>query len=141
MLALSCQGVYGARTALAQEYKISRTFLYQMLLATTLCLNELFSDDKDIKLPPNRLNLNSAIVLLRLASNVSISGISEILRMQGYPNDSAGMISTVGWVGVYGNPAFLGSLLGFALLYPAYNNQLNYWNNEKLDEFCYNFKK
>jgi hypothetical protein len=93
MLALSCQGVYGARTALAQEYKISRTFLYQMLLAATLCLNELFSDHKEVKRLPNRLNLDSAIVLLRLEGNVSISGISEILQRQGYPHDSAGMIS------------------------------------------------
>ena len=93
MLALSCQGVYGARTALAQQYKISRTFLYQMLLAANLCLNELFSDYKEIKLPPNLLSLDFAIILLRLEGNVSISGISEILRMQGYPNDSTGMIS------------------------------------------------
>ena len=64
-----------------------------MLGAALLCLNELLSDYKEIDVPPNRLNLDSAIVLLRLAGNVSISGISEILRMQGYPNDSTGMIS------------------------------------------------
>ena len=64
-----------------------------MLGAAILRLNELLSDYKEINLPPNRLNLDSAIVLLRLAGNVSISGISEILRMQGYPYDSTGMIS------------------------------------------------
>ena len=58
-----------------------------MLGAAILSLNELLSDYKEINLPPNRLNLDSAIVLLRLA------GISEILRMQGYPYDSTGMIS------------------------------------------------
>ena len=65
-----------------------------MLTVATLCLNELFSDYKEIDLPPpNRLNLDSAIVLLRLEGNISLSGISEILRMQGYPHDSTGLIS------------------------------------------------
>lgn len=64
-----------------------------MIGAATLCLNELLSDYQEIDLPPHRLNLDSAIVLLRLAGNVSLSGISEILRMQGYPNYSASMVS------------------------------------------------
>jgi len=93
ILALSCQGVYGARTALAQQYAISRSFLYQMIGAAALCLNELLSEYQEIDLPPHRLNLDSAIVLLRLAGNVSLSGISEILRMQGYKNYSASMMS------------------------------------------------
>ena len=64
-----------------------------MMAAATLCLSELLSEYKDIEPPPNHLNLDSAIVLLRLAGNVSISGISEILRMQGYSKDSTGLIS------------------------------------------------
>jgi len=64
-----------------------------MIGAAILCLNELLSDYNEVDLQPNRLNLDSAIVLLRLAGNVSISGISEILRMQGYSNDSTGMVS------------------------------------------------
>ena len=64
-----------------------------MIGAAVLCLNELLSDYQEIDLPPHRLNLDSAIVLLRLAGNVSLSGISEILRMQGYQNYSASMIS------------------------------------------------
>lgn len=64
-----------------------------MIAAATLCLSELLSEYKEIDAPPNHLNLDSAIVLLRLAGNVSISGISEILQMQGYSKDSTGLIS------------------------------------------------
>ena len=64
-----------------------------MMAAATLCLSELLSEYKEIDAPPNHLNLDSAIVLLRLAGNVSLSGISEILRMQGYSKDSTGLIS------------------------------------------------
>ena len=64
-----------------------------MIGAAMLCLNELLSDYKEIDFLPNRLDLDSTIVLLRLAGNVSLSGISEILRTQGYANDSTGMIS------------------------------------------------
>ena len=64
-----------------------------MIGAAVLCLNELLSDYQEIDLLPHRLDLDSAIVLLRLAGNVSLSGISEILRMQSYSNYSASMIS------------------------------------------------
>lgn len=40
------QGVYGEMTQIAQAYRISRTFLYQLLLAATLQLEVLFSDEK-----------------------------------------------------------------------------------------------
>jgi hypothetical protein len=64
-----------------------------MIGSAVLCLNELLSDYQEIDLPPHRLNLDSAIVLLRLAGNVSLSGISEILQMQGYSHYSASMVS------------------------------------------------
>ena len=46
MTAWLSQGVYGKITHIAQVYHISRTFLYQLLLAATLQLEVLLSDDK-----------------------------------------------------------------------------------------------
>ena len=79
MLALACQGVYGARTALAQEYSISRTFLYQLLNTALFCLTELFSAESLERLPVNLLDADRAIVLLRLEGKVSIASIGEIM--------------------------------------------------------------
>ncbi len=64
-----------------------------MIGSAVLCLNERLSDYQEIDLPPHRLKLDSAIVLLRLAGNVSLSGISEILHMQGYSDYFASMVS------------------------------------------------
>ena len=38
------QGIYGKMTQIAQEYHISRTFLYQLMWAANLQLETLFSD-------------------------------------------------------------------------------------------------
>ena len=46
MLAWLHQGVYGKMTAIATVYRISRTFLYQLLLMATLQLETLLSDEK-----------------------------------------------------------------------------------------------
>ena len=92
ILALSCQGIYGARTALASQYNISRSFLYQLISVGLLCLQELFSNE-NISISSNRLEIDSNIALLRLEGLVSISGISEILKMQGYESNSTGMVS------------------------------------------------
>jgi len=91
ILALSCQGIYGARTALANQYNISRSFLYQLISVGLLCLQELFSNE-NISISSNRLEIDSNIALLRLEGSVSISGISEILKMQGYESNSTGMV-------------------------------------------------
>jgi hypothetical protein len=40
------QGVYGQMTHIAKSYQVSRTFLYQLLLAAHLQLEVLFSDEK-----------------------------------------------------------------------------------------------
>jgi hypothetical protein len=45
-LAWLYQGIYGKMTQIAQVYQISRTFLYQLLLAATLQLETFFSDEK-----------------------------------------------------------------------------------------------
>ena len=44
MLAWLNQGVYGKMTQIAQAYRISRTMLYQLLLAATVQLDVLFSE-------------------------------------------------------------------------------------------------
>ena len=46
MLAWLHQGVYGNMTQVAKAYRISRTLLYQLLLAATIQLEVLFSDDQ-----------------------------------------------------------------------------------------------
>ena len=43
MLAWLNQGVYGQMTQIAKAYRISRTLLYQLLLAATVQLDVLFS--------------------------------------------------------------------------------------------------
>lgn len=90
--ALACQGIYGARTALAKQYQISRSFLYQVIGISLLCLNELFATQR-LESVPARFELDAFILLLRLEGQVPIARISEILRILGYPNDSTGMIS------------------------------------------------
>ncbi len=40
------QGIYGKMTHMAQEYHISRTFLYQLMWAADLQLETLFSGQK-----------------------------------------------------------------------------------------------
>ena len=84
--------MYGARTAIAKQYHISRTFLYQMVSVTVLCLHELFTAHR-LEIVPDRLDLDSIIALLRLEGRVSLAGISEILHALGYAHDSTGMIS------------------------------------------------
>src|SRR5262245_56375195 len=44
MLAWLHQGLYGKMTEIANAYRISRTFLYQLLVMATLQLETLFSD-------------------------------------------------------------------------------------------------
>lgn len=90
--ALAYQGVYGTQTAIAKQYHISRTFLYQMVSVTLLCLHELFSAHR-LEVATGRLDLDSLIALLRLEGRVSIAAISEILHTLGYPHDSTGMVS------------------------------------------------
>ena len=49
------QGIYGKMTQIAQEYHISRTFLYQLSWAARYHLEELFSDPQHLVQPPDDL--------------------------------------------------------------------------------------
>src|SRR5713101_5009875 len=65
------QGTYGKMTQIAQEYQISRTFLYQLMWAANLQLETLFSDQKPCVQEP-KLLLEPFILLLRLEDKCSI---------------------------------------------------------------------
>jgi hypothetical protein len=86
------QGIYGKMTHIAQEYHISRTFLYQLIWAANLQLETLFSDQK-----PHGQDLQSLfepfILLLRLEGKCSIPSISSILKYFQYQPNSVGYLS------------------------------------------------
>src|SRR5215475_3313729 len=65
------QGIYGKMTQIAQEYHISRTWLYQLIWAANLQLETLFSDQKPCVENPPPL-LDQFILLLRLEGKCSM---------------------------------------------------------------------
>src|SRR5712691_5174363 len=73
------QGIYGKMTHIAQEYHLSRTFLYQLMWAANLQLETLFSDQKPCVQPPPPL-LEPFILLLRLEGKCSLPSLSSILK-------------------------------------------------------------
>src|SRR5215475_15103587 len=70
------QGIYGKMTQIAQDYHISRTWLYQLIGAAHLQLETLFSTHKPGGEPPPPL-LDPFILLLRLEGKCSIPSRSE----------------------------------------------------------------
>ncbi len=71
------QGIYGKMTQIAQEYHISRTFLYQLIWAADLQLETLFSDQKPHIENPHPL-FEPFILLLRLEGKCSLPSLSAI---------------------------------------------------------------
>ena len=59
------QGIYGKMTEIAQQYQISRTFLYQLLWMATWQLETLFSDAKPRE-PHDPQHFEDLLLLLRL---------------------------------------------------------------------------
>jgi hypothetical protein len=92
MLAWLHQGVYGKMTQIAQYYRISRTFLYQLLLVANLHLEVLFSDEKCV-LQKDQRPLQQLILLLRLEGKCSIASIAAILQTLQYQPHSVGYLS------------------------------------------------
>jgi hypothetical protein len=86
------QGIYGKMTQIAQEYHISRTFLYQLIWAANLQLETLFSDQKPHVEDPHPL-FEPFILLLRLEGKCSIPSLSSILKYFQYQPNSAGYLS------------------------------------------------
>jgi len=73
------QGIYGKMTHIAQEYHISRTFLYQLMWAANRPLETLFSDQKPPVQDP-KLLFEPFLLLLRLEGKCSIPSLSSILQ-------------------------------------------------------------
>ena len=86
------QGIYGKMTQIAQEYHISRTFLYQLIWAANLQLETLFSDQKPHVEDPHPL-FEPFILLLRLEGKCSIPSLSSILKYFQYQPNSVGYLS------------------------------------------------
>src|SRR6266852_5034943 len=86
------QGIYGKLTQIAQEYHISRTFLYQLIWAANLQLETLFSNQKPPDPAPQPL-LEPFILLLRLEGKCSIPSMSAILKYFQYQPNSVGYLS------------------------------------------------
>ena len=92
MLAWLHQGVYGKMTQIANYYRISRTFLYQLLLAANLQLEGLFSDEKLLSQTDHQ-HLEQLLLLLRLEGKCSLLSLSSILKALQYHPDSLGYLS------------------------------------------------
>jgi hypothetical protein len=86
------QGIYGKMTQIAQEYHISRTFLYQLSWAAKHHLEELFSDPQPLVGPPELL-LEPWILMLRLEGQCSIPRISLIFKHFDFQPSSVGYLS------------------------------------------------
>src|SRR5512145_1163946 len=71
MLAWLHQGVYGKMTEIANAYRISRTFLSQLLLMATVPLETLFSDEK-LLLQKAHCHLDQMLFWLRLEGKGSL---------------------------------------------------------------------
>src|SRR5256886_4732866 len=85
------QGIYGKMTQIAQEYHISRTFLYQLMWAANFQLETLFSDQQPPVQAPQAL-LEPFILLLRLEGKCSIPSMSSILKYFQYQPNSVGYL-------------------------------------------------
>ena len=86
------QGIYGKMTQIAQDYHISRTFLYQLTWAAQHHLDMLFSDPQQVVSPPESL-FEPLILLARLEGNCSIPSLSAILKRLEYRPNSIGYLS------------------------------------------------
>ena len=80
MLAWLNQGIYGKMTHIAQYYRISRTFLYQLLFVANLQLEMLFSDEK-LNWQQDQRHVEQLIVLLRLEGKCSIPSICNASKV------------------------------------------------------------
>jgi hypothetical protein len=92
MLAWLHQGIYGKMTQIAQYYRISRSFLYQLIFLANLQLEMLFSDEKLLFQKDHR-HFEHLLLLLRLEGNCSLLSIAAILKALEYHPNSLGYLS------------------------------------------------
>jgi hypothetical protein len=86
------QGIYGKMTQIAQDYHISRTFLYQLSWAARQHLEDLFSDPQHLVEPPD-CPIEPWMLMLRLEGNCSIPSIASIFKHFDYQPNSVGYLS------------------------------------------------
>ncbi len=86
------QGIYGKMTQIAQDYHISRTFLYQLTWAAQHQLETLFSTPTSLA-PGLQSPLEPLMLLLRLEAACSIPSLSSILKRLEYQPNSVGYLS------------------------------------------------
>src|SRR5256886_16279517 len=79
-------------TEIANAYRISRTFLYQLLLMANLQLETLFSDEK-LLFQKDHCHLDQLLFLLRLEGNCSLLSIASILKALEYHPNSVSSLS------------------------------------------------
>jgi hypothetical protein len=91
-LAWLYQGVYGKMTKIAQQYQISRTFLYRLLLMATVQLETLFSDEKRLVQNDQR-HFAHLLFLLRLEGHCSLLSMAAILQALDYHPHAVGFLS------------------------------------------------
>ncbi|MBF0103640.1 MAG: hypothetical protein HQK77_22300 [Desulfobacterales bacterium] len=89
--AFLCQGVYGEITRLSNFYKVSRLFVYKLLWQL------IFIYELEVTEPvPQKslcLEIDRAILLLRLEGHCSLESISQIIKQLGMPFSSISYIS------------------------------------------------
>jgi hypothetical protein len=86
------QGIYGKMTQIAQEYQISRTWLYQLIWAANLQLETLFGDQKP-HAQESPILFEPFILLLRLEGKCSLPSLASILKYFQYQPNSVGYLS------------------------------------------------
>src|SRR5256886_1697481 len=86
------QGLYGKMIQIAQDYHISRTFLYQLTWAAQHQLQELFSDLQHL-VQDVHSQFEPLILLLRLEGKCSLPSLSAILKRLEYQPNSVGYLS------------------------------------------------
>ena len=86
------QGIYGKMTQIAQEYQISRTWLYQLIWAANLQLETLFGDQKP-HAQESPILFEPFILLLRLEGKCSLPSLASILKYFHYQPNSVGYLS------------------------------------------------
>src|ERR671919_91301 len=91
-LAWQGQGIYGHMTQMAQDFHISRTFLYQLTWAAQHQLETLFSEPKPLD-PDLHSQWEPWILLLRLEGKCTIPSLSSILQRMEYRPSSVGYLS------------------------------------------------
>ena len=85
------QGIYGKMTHIAQEYQISRTWLYQLIWAANLQLETLCGDQKP-HAQESPILFEPFILLLRLEGKGSLPSLASICKYFQYQPHSVGYL-------------------------------------------------